>query len=346
MRRRVISRVVLALCVFVFAACGSGAGQAGKTTTQNKPLPSAGTVTAMIPGMGGSDESGFEIVGDDAAIWVLNDSTGDLMRIDPTTNKLVATIAVGRGPGGVALGQGAVWTVSPALGAVSKIDPQSNSVVATVTIGQPFDSPKSIAVSPGAVWVGDFADNSLIRIDPQSHQMVATIPNQFGIFGVSYDSGSVWACNHHSYNQGLVRLDPQSNQVLAQFNPNQVMTKTNPPSNLGACFAVRAVAQAVWTTTFTNDDPSSFLLERIDPATNTVKATIAAPGMLPHDLAADAHGVWLLNPNVGLYRVDPTKNRLAGVLVNTDLNEGLGVGAGSVWVVRSDGTLLRITPAA
>jgi streptogramin lyase len=217
-------------------------------------------------------------------------------------------------------------------------------VVATVKVGQPVNAPKSITVSPGAVWVGDFSTNSLIRVDPQSHQVVATISNQPGITGVSYGSGSIWTCNHHSFNQGLMRLDPGSNQMMAQLNPNQVMAQTNPPTNLGACFNVKAVAQAVWSTTFVNGDPSSCLLERIDPATNTVTATIPVPGVFPHTLAADAHGLWMINPSAGLYRVDPTTNRLAGLLAITGLAEGLGVGAGSVWAVQLDGTLLRIMP--
>jgi streptogramin lyase len=141
-----------------------------------------------------------------------------------------------------------------------------------------------------------------------------------------------------------MRVDPGSNQVTAQLNPNQMMAQTNPPTNLGACFNVKAVAQAVWTTTFVNGDPSSCLLERIDPATNTVKATIPVPGVFPHTLAADAHGVWVIDSSAGLYRVDPTTNRLAGLLAMPDLAEGLGVGAGSVWAVQPDGTLLRITP--
>jgi YVTN family beta-propeller protein len=273
MRHRMTSGIALMLCVLMIAGCGSGAGQAGKTTTQNKPLPSAGTVAAMIPGMGASDQFGFDIVVEDTAIWVLNMDDGNLMRIDPSANKVVATIAVGRGPGGVALGQGAVWTVSPVQGTVSRIDPQTNTVAATITIRQPLDAPQSIAVSPGAVWVADHASNALIRIDAQRHNVVATIPNQLGIVGVSYGSGSVWACNHHSFNQGLVRLDPQTHQMIARINPNQVMAQTNPPSNLGACFSVRALAQVVWTTTFTNGDPSSTLLERIDPTTNTVHTT-------------------------------------------------------------------------
>src|SRR5262249_53501422 len=172
--------------------------------------------------------------------------------------------------------------------------------------------------------------------DPQTNKVVATIPHQLGTTGVSFGAGSVWTCNHHSDKAGLVRLDPQTNQVQAQINP---------AGDLGYCMNVVELAQAIWTTSFINEEPATSLLERIDPATNTVKATIPVQGIVPRPLAADAQGVWVFSPTEGLYRIDPTTNRLAGLLAIQGLT-GVGVGAGSVWATKSDGTLLRITPAA
>jgi YVTN family beta-propeller protein len=337
MRHRMTSRMVMVMCVLVLAACGSSTGQAGgpTVTPSPTPVPSAGTVSATISGLGASDQSGYEITGDDMAVWVYNGGSGNLFRIDPKTNTLVATIPVGSGGRGMALGQGAVWVVNPSEGTLSQIDPQTKKVVATIPVGLATDALSILTVSPGAVWVSDFARDSVIRLDPQTHQVVATIPNVPGTTGLSFGAGSVWACNHHSDTQGLVRLDPQTNQIQAQINP---------AGNLGFCFNVVALAQAVWTTSFFNGEPTSSLVERIDPVTNTVKATIPV-AILPHPLAADAHGAWVIDPAVGLYRIDPTTNRLAGLLPTTGLEE-VSVGAGSVWVVKGDGTLLRITPAA
>ena len=51
-------------------------------------------------------------------------------------------------------------------------------------------------------------------------------------------------------------------------------------------------------------------VERIDPATNTVTAKITAPATLEVMIAADAHGVWVLDRQQGLFRIDPKTNTL------------------------------------
>jgi DNA-binding beta-propeller fold protein YncE len=330
--------VAMALSMLVLAACGSGASPTGgapasKTPT---PLPSAGTVSAKISGLGPNDQSEYEITGDDSAIWVRNGVSGNLFRIDPQTNTLVATIAVGSGDGDVALGQGAVWAVSSDESAVVRIDPQTNKVMAKIPIPLTAGGAYAITTSPGAVWVTEFAEDELIRLDSHSNKVVATIPNQPGAIGLSFGAGSVWACNHHSSAASLVRMNPQTSQAQAQINP---------AGSLGICMNVVALDHAVWTTSFINGDPTTCMVERIDPATNAVQATIPTPGIFPHALAADAQGVWVFDPNVGVYRVDPTANRLSGLLALPDA-DGVGLGAGSVWVAEADGVLLRVTPAA
>jgi YVTN family beta-propeller protein len=276
---------------------------------------------------------------DDSAVWVHNGDNGTLVRVDPSTNKVVATISVGHGQGGVALGQGAVWVANPTEGTVSRIDPQTNQVVATIAVAPPSPGccAQAITVSPGAVWVNIFNSDTLRRIDPSTNRVVATIANQAGVTSVSFGAGSVWICNHHSDTQGLVRLNPQTNQVQAQINP---------AGNQGFCSSVVALGQAIWTTSFFNNDPSTGKMERIDPATNSVKATIMVPGAIfPFAFAADAQGVWVFDHGVGLYRIDPQTNQVAGELAMPG-GAGVAVGAGSVWFANSDGMLLRITPAS
>jgi virginiamycin B lyase len=211
---------------------------------RGESLASAGTVSATISGLGANDQFDDAIAASDTAIWVHNGQAGTLVRIDPSTNMLVATIPVGHGEGGVALGQGAVWVANPTEGTLSRIDPQTNKVVATITLA-PQAEVQGLTVRLNAVWVTDFVNSTLVRIDPLINQVVATIPNTPGITGVSYGAGSVWICNHHGAAQGLLRLDPQTNQVQAQVNP---------AGNQGYCGSVVALGQTVWTTSFFNGE--------------------------------------------------------------------------------------------
>src|ERR1051326_3540145 len=98
MRHRFMRWVVLLLCVPLLAACGSSPSQPGGQGTPAisptpSPLPSAGTVSATIPGMG-SDQDDNVLAADDTAVWIDNGGAGVLVRVDPKTNAVVATITV------------------------------------------------------------------------------------------------------------------------------------------------------------------------------------------------------------------------------------------------------------
>jgi streptogramin lyase len=43
------------------------------------------------------------------AVWILNPILGTVTRIDPQTNRVAATIEVGQGTTGIAVGEGSVW---------------------------------------------------------------------------------------------------------------------------------------------------------------------------------------------------------------------------------------------
>jgi YVTN family beta-propeller protein len=337
---------IVALFATLLLSRGSGLGfppvpTATPTPTRTPtatPLPTAGTVVTTITGIGplrGSFPS-YGIAADDTAVWVHNGDDGTLLRIDPRTNTVVATIPVGRGQGGVAIGQGAVWVANPKDGTVSRVNPQTNTVVATVTLAGKSATNVSLAASPDAVWATDNDNDALVRIDPATNKVIAAIPNQMGASDVSYGASSTWSCARGD-SKGLTRLNPQTNQVETQIDVSM---------NLGfTCAAVVALNQAVWTVDLILGDGSSVHLERLDPATNTIIATISIPDTDAYHFAADEQGVWVWGPDEGLLRVDPNTNR---VVASLPMQGGAGValGAGSVWFTNAtDGTVLRITPA-
>jgi YVTN family beta-propeller protein len=272
---------------------------------------------------------------DDSAVWVHNGDTGTLLRIDPKTNAVIATIPVGDGAGGVAIGNGAIWVAHTRQ--ISRIDPQTNQIVATIALGWQ-DNADALAASAEAVWVTDYADDQLTRIDPHTNKVVATIPNQGGPSDVSIGAGAAWACNRHDPN-GLNRVNLQSNQVDAQI----AMLAANGQGL--ACTAVVALSHTIWTVDLTLGDGASVVLKRIDPSTNKVTATIPVPDTVPFHFAADDHSVWVWDPDKGLARVDTQKNQVVAAL-SMKGGAGVALGAGSVWFANaSDGALVRITPA-
>jgi YVTN family beta-propeller protein len=79
---------------------------------------------------------------------VANEADGTVTRID-TSSGSTRTILVGRGPAGIAFGEGAVWVANGDDGTVSRIDPSTYDVT-TIDVG---NRPNGVAAGNGAVWV-------------------------------------------------------------------------------------------------------------------------------------------------------------------------------------------------
>jgi 40-residue YVTN family beta-propeller repeat len=117
-----------------------------------------------------------------------------VQRIDPMTNRVVATIPVRCQPRFLAVGEGGVWVLNQADGTVSRIDPQTNQVAATIEVGVPgFGG--DIAAGEGAVWVR--ANKFLLsKIDPKSNQVVKRFGPAQGSGAVRAGDGKVWVSAH------------------------------------------------------------------------------------------------------------------------------------------------------
>jgi virginiamycin B lyase len=244
----------------------------------------------------------------------------------------------------MATGEGYVWTPNTADGTVSKVDPASNRVVATIRVGSrssllkagcgpsdvhqaPYgsaalracDLPSGLAVGEGSVWVTANDINAMLRIDPRSNRVTATIPLGSRPFDVGTGSGMVWVSDF--YADGLWRIDPVSNRVVAH-----ITGVAHGPST------VRVSADAVWVA-----NARDGLVSRVDPSTNAVVATIAT-GRRPLAMALDTH-LWVRDDfDLTLTKIDPRNNSIVAVIPvgprdpTIDYVDSIAVGGGSVWV--------------
>ena len=93
-------------------------------------------------------------------------------RIDPKTNKVIATIDVGvpGGGGEIAAGEESVWVTALQF-PLSRIDPATNAVV------QQFygDGGDAVRVGLGSVWLSNLRAGNVWRLDPR--RIEATLPN-------------------------------------------------------------------------------------------------------------------------------------------------------------------------
>lgn len=127
------------------------------------------------------------VVGAFGSAWAAG--TPGVIRVDPATNKLLASIPVDGGAGWTAASEDAVWVTT--LKGLLRIDPQTNGVVATIPIaGAPaLGDPDVVA---GNVWVPEIRRNAIAVVDPASNTVVQTVKAGVGPFVVTQIRGEAW----------------------------------------------------------------------------------------------------------------------------------------------------------
>jgi virginiamycin B lyase len=88
---------------------------------------------------------------------------GDVVRIDPSAHRILATIPLGARPGRIVVGGGAVWVLDPVSRTVSAIDPVTDTVAQTITVA---GGASDVAFDAGSLWVLDRRDGTVSRLDP------------------------------------------------------------------------------------------------------------------------------------------------------------------------------------
>jgi streptogramin lyase len=116
-------------------------------------------------GQGGAIAPGF------GAVWANDADTGELLRVDPDSRRVLARVPIG-GSGFLAVGADAVWAT--ANGRLLRIDPRSNRVSARIPLGLGARALAAVSADRGVVWV--ITPLELLRIDPRHNAIERRIP--------------------------------------------------------------------------------------------------------------------------------------------------------------------------
>ena len=225
------------------------------------------------------------------------------------------TIPVGGIPDRVVVGAGAVWVGDG--GQLSRIDPTTDRIERVPGAVTP------IAVGPGALWARAFDRvHTIVRIDPATNQVVAAIDLGVDPGAIAVDGSDVWVADPAGT---VVRIDAISNTVRARIWIGSLT------------FGIVSGPDAVWVSGRSFDDRQA-MLWRVDPATNTVVATITTP-VNCGTLAVDAGVTWV--ECITVRRIDASRDALvstrAGALV------GLAAANGAAWALDQGRSLARIS---
>jgi YVTN family beta-propeller protein len=208
------------------------------------------------------------------AVWQTDYDHNVLLRVDPATDKVVASIPVGLQPEGVAVTAGAVWVADEHSEAVTRVDPATNTVVATIPIGPAGPAgPQIMTAGPNGVFVDVPNMSSVVRIDPATNTVGLWSPLEGP---VASDGTQVWIgveAGPHGLPE-VVRIDPVTGKVITAVDLD-VSGITYVAVGLGS----------VWVT-------ADGALFRIDPATGRVIGRLTGDGV-GGDVMVAGGAVWV-----------------------------------------------------
>lgn len=266
-------------------------------TIARTPIPTNGVNAGLAFGAG--------------SIWLAPTGTSQLLRIDPSSNRLLANIDLGVSNdrhvsslgGGIAFAAGRIWVSRDSnrpRGDVISVNPATGATATPITVGS---GPDTVVSGFGSLWVentsvvvGNTAPSGIYpavsRIDLQTRR-VTTEPFA-GIPAVGF--GSLWIqTNAASDDAAIVRVDPATGQTLA---------RTAVPRVVG----VSSGGGRVWAISYPKSRSASTFqpikgtaaLWQIDPRTNRVIGKpIHLPLIQPISIVASHGQLWIADYQSG-----------------------------------------------
>ncbi len=188
--------------------------------------PATGKITAVIETTG---DANVAITRD--AVWV-DENQGTLLRLDPDTNKVLATITL---PGGgysahfITAGPLGIFLANPYDGTVLRVDPATNTFTQIADVGTYAGE---IVELGDSLWINSYG--ALVELNPTTGAVVRTLPRS-GLRDLASDGRSLWASTDTSH---VFRIDPASGAATSVQLP------------MGVRFAIELAADpatgAVW----------------------------------------------------------------------------------------------------
>jgi virginiamycin B lyase len=296
------------------------------------PKPGVKTPGVQIPLAKLTPEAIYSIPGSpdwivvDEDVWISNKPKNSVSRLDPHSNKVLATYTTFSKPcSGLAIGAKSLWVPNCGDGTLARVDLKTGQVSKTIKTGV-ADSEGGIAYESGSVWLVTDPHSTLSRINAETNEVSAKIQLPEGCASVASGFGAVWvSCPKQNT---IIRVNPKSNQV------ESTITVGAQPRFLsageGAVWALTQGDGKVW---------------RINPKTNKVEAEIEVgipgPG---GDISAGEGSVWATSFGFPVSRIDPKTNKVVQQFAGNG-GDAIRAGGGKIWLSNYQGsTEWRLDP--
>jgi YVTN family beta-propeller protein len=268
------------------------------------------TPIAVFPVEGTPD---WQVVTEDA-VWVSNGPRNTVHRLDAATNKVIATVSVGKRPcSGLEAAFGSLWVPNCTDKTLSRVDMKTNEVLATIPVG-PAASEGGLAASSDHIWILSDSKGVLSKIDPKTNAKIADIEVPSGSFvAVRGEDGAIWAVS--TENSVVVRVDPTTDKVTDRIDVGPRPRFTT------------AGGGSIWTL-----NQGDGTVSRIDVKTRKLITNIEAG--IPGGGGEISYGegyVWATVFEIPLTQIDPATNKVVKQWVGAG-GDAVRVGHGSVWI--------------
>ncbi|MGH2595742.1 MAG: carboxylesterase family protein [Actinomycetota bacterium] len=161
------------------------------------------------------------------AVWAVVPFSGELVRVDPSSNRS-RTFKVGGQPVGVAVFGDSVWVIESTPHAILRIDPAMGRVSARIALPS---QPLGVGIGLSSVWVS--GRDMLGSIDPATNQLSVRSLGGVGSGGVAEAGGKLWVSASIGpsdlSNPGLAFFDPSDQRVLG-IDPLATDGEASPPA--------------------------------------------------------------------------------------------------------------------
>jgi DNA-binding beta-propeller fold protein YncE len=274
-----------------------------------------------------------------------------VVRLDPTTNELIAAVPVGAVPRAVAIADGSVWVHNADDRTVSEITPGTNVARRTLDVAE-AGFPYYFAAGEGAVWLADRGDTSFAdhpprvwRLDTATGRLLMSPAGNLSPYGIAAGAGALWLTS--------LSLEPPRWQLLRLRSSTGDLEATIDGPGQTASAAARGAGAIVAIGTDMAWVVENENVWRVDPALNRAvelrKHGLGEQGVfvdIESELVFGASSLWLTSPDSDtVWRLDTSAARAPIPVRVGRVPEGIDFGAGSVWIATSrDGTVTRIDP--
>ena len=270
--------------------------------------------------------------------------------------ELKASVAVQNNPINVLYSNGSIWVSNNGSASVSRIDPATNTVTATITSAGVLTSPRGLAEDDlGNVWVACFDQysGSVSRIDPGTNTVTASLYTADGLqpLGLGMGAGEMWASfavaggNYVRFDTTTLAETYASGNSLGAIykfvddgtnvwfdlgtSCNKVAPATNTITSItsgivnGALGFLHYAFGYLWRSTASG-------IQRVNPSTNAL-TTITLGGEVYGGITDDGTDLIVADISGEIFVVDPTSFTVKQTISSSDFYFWAAFDGGSIW---------------